>query len=262
MRPSSYHPWVLLTTTPDAMAAPRPLLLLTRPQASSEAFVSALPQQARDAVDILINPLLTIRVTGPLPDLEGVTGLIFTSANALDAYMALGGRALDVPAIAVGTATGRAARALGFRTEVAGGTADQVIGHVLDNGFKGPLLHLRGEIAIGDIAGRLSAAGVETSDAVLYTQGLEPFADATRAALSQDRLTLAPVFSPRTAQQLGSESMGFDQIRFAAISEAVAQALPADAAHRTRIAHRPDRDGMVDLVTDMIADATNLERRL
>lgn len=244
------------------MAAPRPLLLLTRPQASSEAFLSALPSQARDAVDILINPLLTIHVTGPLPDLEGVTGLIFTSANALDAYMALDGRVLDVPAIAVGTATGKAARALGFRTEIAGGTADQVIAHVLSHGFKGPLLHLRGEIAIGDIARQLTSAGVETSDAVLYTQRLKPFTDATRAALSQDRLTLAPVFSPRTAQQLGSESVGFDQIRFAAISAAVAQALPAYAAHRTRIAHRPDRDGMVDLVTEMIADAASLERRL
>jgi uroporphyrinogen-III synthase len=244
------------------MAAPRPLLLLTRPQASSEAFWKALPQQARDAVDYLINPLLSIHVTGPLPNVAGVAGLIFTSANALDAYMALGGSVLDVPAIAVGKGTANAARALGFKVDVAGGTADQLIDYVIDNGFRGPLLHMRGEIAIGDVARRLSSAGVETSEAVLYSQVLEPFSEATREALSQDRPTLAPVFSPRTARQLGRESVGLNHIRFAAISKAVASALPSDAARRTKIAQLPDRDEMVALVTEMIADAVSLERRL
>jgi uroporphyrinogen-III synthase len=262
MRLSSYHPWVLLTTTRDAMAAPRPLLLLTRPQASSEAFWAALPRQIRDHVDFLINPLMSIHFTGPLPEMRGVAGLIFTSANALDAYAALGGTALDIPAIAVGTGTGKALRAFGFKADIAGGTADQVVEHVLRHGYSGPLLHLRGENAIGDIAKRLTDAGVETSEAVLYTQELETFAQDTREALSQDRPILAPVFSPRTARQLGRESLGFDNIRFAAISQAVADALPADAAHRTKVSRRPDRDGMIELVREMVTDAVSLERRL
>ena len=244
------------------MAAPRPLLLLTRPQASSEAFWAALPKQVRDSVDFLINPLMSIHVTGPLPDMEGVAGLIFTSANALDAYVALGGTALDIPAIAVGTGTGKAVRALGFKTDVAGGSADQVVEHVLGHGYSAPLMHLRGENAIGDIARRLTAAGVETSEAVLYTQKLETFAETTREALSQDRPILAPVFSPRTARQLGRESLGFDHIRFAAMSQAIADALPEDAAQRTKISRRPDREGMIALVTEMVADAVSLERRL
>lgn len=243
------------------MGTHRPLLLLTRPKAASEAFWAALPQESRDAVDILINPLLSIHISGPLPDLSGVAGLIFTSANALDAYATLGGLALDVPAIAVGPSTGKVVRAFGFRTDVAGGTADQVVEHVLSEGYAGPLLHLRGENAIGEIAERLSAAGVETTEAVLYTQRLEPFTVATREALSQDRITIAPVFSPRTARQLGYESLGFDHIRFAAISHAVADALPEEAVRRTRISRRPDRDGMVELVRDMILDAASLERR-
>lgn len=244
------------------MGTHRPLLLLTRPKASSEAFWAALPQDCRDAVDILINPLLSIHVSGPLPDLSGVSGLIFTSANVLDAYAALGGTVLDIPAIAVGPSTGKAAREFGFRTDVAGGTADQVVDYVLSQGYAGPLMHLRGEAAIGDISQRLTAAGVETSEAVLYTQALEPFSMATREALSQDRPIIAPVFSPRTARQLVRESLRFETVCFAAISEAVADALPRDAARRTRIAQRPDRDGMVALVGDMIKDAASLERRL
>ena len=244
------------------MADQRPLLLLTRPQASSEAFWAALPEETRNSADFLINPLLSIHVSGPLPDLSGVTGLIFTSANALDAYATLGGPVLDIPAIAVGPATGAAIQAFGFRADVAGGTAEQVIEHVLKHGYAGPLLHLRGDNAIGDVAHRLSAAGVETREAVLYTQKLEPFSAATREALSQDRPIIAPVFSPRTARQLGRESKGIDCIRFAAISRAVADVLPEDAAQRTSISRRPDRDGMVDLVKEMITDTASLERRL
>jgi uroporphyrinogen-III synthase len=57
------------------MAALRPLLLLTRPQATSEAFWAALPEKTRAAVDFLINPLLSIQFTGPLPDLTWGTGV-------------------------------------------------------------------------------------------------------------------------------------------------------------------------------------------
>jgi uroporphyrinogen-III synthase len=244
------------------MAGSRPILLLTRPSVSSEAFWAALPQEARDAVELLINPLLSIRVTGPLPELKGVAGLIFTSANALDAYRALGGLPLPIPAIAVGTGTAKAVQAFGFEVHVSGGSADHVVEYVVEHGFQGPLLHLRGAVAIGRIAQRLSEAGVETSEAVLYEQDLKPFSSRTREALSQDRPTIAPVFSSRTAQQLVRESAGMDNIQFAAISQAVAEALPGGAAHKTRISRRPDRDGMAELVAEMITDAVSLERRL
>ncbi|MGJ8603791.1 MAG: uroporphyrinogen-III synthase [Marivita sp.] len=252
---------MLLTTTRDAMVLRRPLLLLTRPKPSSDAFWDALPEDVRAAVDFLINPLLSIKVTGPLPSLEGTAGLIFTSANGLDAYKVLGGPLLSVPVIAVGASTGEAARAFGFDTDVSGGTADQLVRHVLDRGYCGPLLHVRGENAIGDIAERLTEAGVATSDVVVYDQVLEPFARDTREALSQDRPVLAPVFSARTAQQLGRESAGLGDIRFAAISRAVAGALPLAAQNETRIAKTPDRGGMIELIVEMVTDATNLERR-
>jgi uroporphyrinogen-III synthase len=243
------------------MANARPLLLLTRPQRSSQAFRDALPAEVRDAVDILINPLMSIHVKGPMPDLRGAAGLIFTSANALDAYEALGGRVLDVPVIAVGASTGKAAKSFGFEPHIAGGTAEQLVRFVLDHGFSGPLVHLRGETAIGDIARRLTEAGVATSESVLYDQLLEVLTPDTREALSQDRPVIAPVFSPRTAAQLCRESEGLDNIAFAAISQAVAEALPTDAKDRIRIASQPSRDGMKELVTDMITNAVSLERR-
>jgi len=244
------------------MVDPRPLLLLTRPKASAEAFLDELPSETREAVDILINPLLSIRVTGPLPDFDGVTGLIFTSANALDAYEALGGRVLDLPVIVVGETTARAARAFGFEVDVAGGTSDHLVRHVLDRGYTGGLMHLRGEIAIGDVAARLTGSGVATSEAILYKQELERFSASTRAALLQDRAIIAPVFSPRTAEQLARESAGFGRITYAAISHTVADTLPPDTAEQTRVSDTPNREGMVTLVAEMVADAVALERQM
>ena len=253
---------MLLTTTRDRMAGQRPLLLLTRPGAASEAFAAALPEEVRKTVDFLINPLLSIHVTGPLPPLTGISGLIFTSANALDAYRSLDGYGLEVPAITVGEATADAARKCGFDVDIAGGTAEHLVRHIVERGYAGPLMHLRGEVAIGDVAQRLNDAGVKASEAVVYRQQLEPFAPSTREALSQDRPVLAPVFSARTAGQLGREARGLPHIRFAAISRSVADALPDEAAKRTRIASKPNRDGMVDLVVEMVAEAATLERRM
>lgn len=253
---------MLLTTTRDRMARQRPLLLLTRPGAASEAFAAALPEEVRKAVDFLINPLLSIHVTGPLPPLTGISGLIFTSANALDAYRSLDGPDLQVPAITVGEATANAARKCGFDVDIAGGTAEHLVRHIVDRGYAGPLMHLRGEVAIGDVAQRLNDAGVEASEAVVYRQQLEPFTPGTREAVSQDRPVVAPVFSARTAGQLGREAGGLTHIRFAAISRSVADALPNEAATRTQIAAKPNRDGMVDLVVEMVAEAAALERRM
>lgn len=242
------------------MVAPRPLLLLTRPEPASRAFVRDLSEITRASVDILINPLLSIHVTGPLPSLNGVTGLIFTSANALDAYRTLGGEQIDIPAITVGETTGMAARALGFAVDVAGGTAEHVVQHVLESRYRGPLLHLKGAQSIGNIAQRLTDAGVPTGEAVIYRQESEVFKGETKAALSQDRPTIAPVFSPRTARQLRAESEGMGTLQFAAISASVADALGPDAASRTRIAQMPSREAMVRLVADMVAKVVALER--
>lgn len=242
------------------MVAPRPLLLLTRPEHASLAFWNDLPEISRASVDLLINPLLSIHVTGPLPTITGVNRLIFTSANALDAYRKLGGKVTDIPVIAVGENTGAVAKEMGFDVDVAGGNADRLVQHILDVGYHGPLIHLKGEQSIGDVARRLTAAGVTTRETVLYEQRLEGFKGETMAALSQDRPTIAPVFSPRTARQLGNESGETGNMSFAAISNAVADALPPDAASRTWVSKEPTRDGMVALVADMIADAVTHTR--
>lgn len=238
------------------MGQDRPYLLLTRPQAACEAFWAALPPPCQGDVDVLINPLMSIDIRGVLPDFAVMRGVIFTSANALEAYAALGGTVLNIPAIAVGPTTGAAVRAFGFETDIAGGTADQVVSHIVEHGYTGPLVHLRGEHTIGEIAPRLCAAGVETTEAVLYSQKLETLSKQTRQALAENRPVIAPVFSPRSAARLKQELMECEAIRFAAISPAVAEALGPDLVQRSRVAQQPNRDSMIRMVCEMIKDAT------
>ena len=244
----------------DGMAVSRPLLLLTRPEPASEDFWRSLPVSVRSQVELLINPLLSIHVTGPLPSLDGVSGLIFTSSNGLNAYKDLGGPIAGLPVIAVGEGTAATAKALGFHVTMAGGTANRLVQHILDQNLPGPFVHMRGEVAIGDVAEQLTASGMPTTEAILYEQRLEGFSSATREALSQDRVVIAPVFSARTARQLSSESEGLGKIVFAAISPAVAQDLPQSRALQTIVAKTPNRAGMVELVAKLIADTVTLER--
>lgn len=244
----------------DVMPSTRPVLLLTRPRSGSEAFLNALPQDAQDHVECIISPLMEIEMTGTLPDIGAFDGVIFTSANGVEAFRKHGGRAKSQRAIAVGDQTAQAADALGFRTLTAGGNAERLIAFVKEQGLIGPLLHIRGQIAVGDIAKNLTDASVPTKEAVLYQQVLQPLNAEATAALSQDRQVIAPLFSPRTARHLVAESPDGARYDVAAISRAVADEVPEDVRRTCRIAEHPNRDAMLRLVTEMIAETAPLER--
>ena len=69
------------------MADPR-TLLLTRPRAQSQAFAEVLAARLPGRFRPVISPLLEI-VPLPAPlDLDGLQGLIFTSANGVEQFAA------------------------------------------------------------------------------------------------------------------------------------------------------------------------------
>jgi len=65
----------------------------------------------------LVDPLLEIRFLEPTVDLAGIAALAFTSANGVEAFARLSA-ARDLPVFAVGEATARAARSMGFAEPV------------------------------------------------------------------------------------------------------------------------------------------------
>lgn len=241
------------------MPVPTPILLMTRPAAASERFVAELAAQATVPFDTVIAPLIGVTVTGPLPDLAGITGLIFTSAHGVAAFRALGGQA-DRPCWAVGEATARAAHDAGFTVRSGGGSADALVATIQSARPEAPLLHLRGAHARGAVAARLSRAGIRTDEAVVYDQPALPLPDGVRAHLDGPVPLVVPLFSPRTAG-LFAELAPKAPLCVAAMSEAVAKPLlPLHIRHRT-IAARPDSAAMLTETAALLAKAAALVTR-
>jgi uroporphyrinogen-III synthase len=238
------------------MAHPPPALLMTRPRAASESFAAALA--ARGArFDAVVSPLFDIRFCDALPDMALLAGVIFTSANGVAAYRALGGRT-DLPAYAVGTATAQAARAAGLRTWSAEGDAATLVEGLRARGLRGPLLHLRGAHTRGEVAQRLTGYGIRTREAVVYDQLQRPLSEAAKALLNGDAPVVAPLFSPRTARLLADEA-GNAPLLVAAMSEAVAIAATSLHNCSVRVAARPDSAAMLDTVAGLLGEAAALD---
>ena len=138
------------------MDTPRPVLLMTRPRAASERFVSALPVEVADRVEVCIAPLMEIALSDAPITAADAQGVIFSSANGVQAARAAG---LEprLPAFCIGRATTAAATGAGWDARFAGEDADALVATLARTRPATPLLHLHGAHTRGDIAGRLTA---------------------------------------------------------------------------------------------------------
>ncbi len=119
----------------------------------------------------LLAPLSRIEPVEALADDPAkAAAFAVTSANAVRAFCAVS-TLRDRPLFAVGDATAAAARAAGFGEVLsAEGDVDALAGLIADRWRPrdGPVWHLRGEAAAGDLAGALSALGFAVQEAVVY----------------------------------------------------------------------------------------------
>jgi uroporphyrinogen-III synthase/predicted nucleic acid-binding Zn-ribbon protein len=231
-------------------------ILVTRPEPEAQRFAAQLKEHGLDAV---VAPLMSIeRDEAPLPPLDGVQALVFTSANAVRAYAAKAGR-IDLPVYAVGEATAAAARSAGYAKVVSAGSNAEGLAALLAGRIdpaKGPLFHPTGADQAGDLAGTLRARGFELRQAVLYrAAAATELPAAARAALENGDVAGVALFSPRsaeifvalaTAAGLGATLAALDAF---CLSRAVAAALEGKAAWRAiRVAARPNAEALIALI--------------
>lgn len=225
-------------------------LLLTRPAADSAPLARILAERG---IPTIITPLLDIQyLEAALPPLDPIAALLATSANGIRAFARLSKRR-DLPVMAVGDATARTARELGFGViHTAGGDVNSlaalVIARLSPEG--GTLLHMAGSQLAGDLKGLLEARGFSYVRVVLYeartAQDLPPHVvDGFRSG----SLSGVVLFSPRTARCFAqlADRHGLDLHRSTAfcLSAAVAEAVaPCDFAHRI-VASRPEQQSLV-----------------
>ncbi len=174
-------------------------LLLTRPRAASERLLRRLEAALGAPVQAILSPAMEIVATDPTPDLTGATALIVTSANGARLAGDLGGRGAYV----VGARTAEAVRAAGGEVLHQAPDSDALLDHLTAHPPQGALLWLRGRHARGDIAGRLSAAGIPATETVIYDQRALALSHEMRAALQGERRAILPLYSPRSAALVG-----------------------------------------------------------
>ncbi len=231
---------------------------MTRPRAASERFVAQLSARTRSRVQVIYSPILEIK---PLPvqvEAVGIQGLIFTSANAVNAAASLGVER-GLPAYCVGPATTGTARAAGWDARMAGATAEELVAYLLKHRPISPLLHLRGEHSRGNVAERLTESGLTVQEQVVYQQRVLPLTPEAAAAAIGDAPVIAPLFSPRTARQFADIWSGSAPLWLAAISQATADPLNSLTCARLKIAREPTPKKMRKAVKKLVKHAMRVE---
>ncbi len=230
-------------------------LLVTRPREDAEVLAVLLRKRGVEAV---IEPLISIRdVDGPGLDLAGVQALLVTSANGIRAFSRRQGDR-DIAVFAIGDASARAARGLGFEN-VTSATGDvealvATIKAALDPAG-GALVHVAGTHVAGDLAGTLGAAGFEIRREILY-EGLtaRELRPETQEALTAGGLDGVVLFSPRTAAvfvSLMSDAELLDAGRGLVaycLSQAVADKLKGFDWRDIVIALKPNQDALLEAI--------------
>lgn len=230
------------------LARPVPVIL-TRPAEQSARFAQMLAERFGDALQIITSPLMAPVFLSA--DLSGsaAQALILTSETGAKAAGGLPG--LPRQAWCVGDRTAEAARAAGFAAQSAGGDADALVATLLSARPTGPLLHLRGQDSRGDVAHRLTRAGLPTAEAVVYAQQEQPLTAPAAQLLRGPDPVLVPLFSPRSAK-LFAGTRPLAPVLVAAFSPAVAQALGDLVPAHLSIATRPDAAAMIDAIVPLI----------
>lgn len=235
-------------------------LLITRPAEDAEPLARRLRALGHTP---LIEPMLDmVWLDGPAPDLDGVQGLLFTSANGVRAF-ARRTNHRGLPAYAVGDATARAAREAGFDSvESAQGDVYALAALVtrLCRPEAGMFLHVAGATVAGDLSGLLAGKGFAVRRETMYeARPSTRLGDATAAGLAEGQIDAVLIFSPRTAVsfvRLVDEAGLIDQCRTVdvlCLSPAVAEAARTCNAEQVpwrsvQVAERPEQDSLLALL--------------
>jgi uroporphyrinogen-III synthase len=234
-------------------------ILNTRPLEDAAALDAALRARGHEVVAA---PLLQIH---QLPEarleLDGVQALVATSANgvrALAARISAATALHGLPLLAVGEASARSARELGFRdvSSAAGDVGDlaELVRRRLDPAA-GPLLQAAATVQAGDLAGLLETAGFELRRALLYeARQAEALPPAARQALAGGGLDAVVFFSPRSAGtfvklvQAADLAAAVGDLAAYCLSRAVAEAAGGLTWRRIWLAARPEQAALLELI--------------
>ncbi len=231
-------------------------LLVTRAAEDGKATAADLAARGHQAYCI---PLTAINFEQNVDlELGGVQALLITSANALRAFAALSSNR-ELRVLAVGAATAKTARTLGFHDVAFADGNASALGSLAARSCqtdRGPLIHLAGEHSANDLVEYLQEQGFDASRRVLYTAvAVAKIPDELKALLNR-RQTLDGVLlhSKRSAEilqtLLRNENLT-DACRTLAaycLSPAIANTVKSLPYKNILVAAQPNQHALLDLL--------------
>ncbi len=229
-------------------------VLVTRPKDDAASLMAELKARGIDAV---LAPLLKINFfDGSLLDLSGVQALLMSSTNGVRAFARRSGKRA-LPLLAVGDATARAAKDLGFGN-VASATGDvDDLARLATENFdpkNGTFLHPVGTNVAGDLARQLRKAGFNYRREELYeAETAERLPVVACEGLRNGDFDGVLIYSPRTGRTFKrlaeAERLGNDltSVRAYCLSKNVAAAVSGLAWASILTAERPEQVALLTL---------------
>ncbi|WP_298905500.1 uroporphyrinogen-III synthase [uncultured Aliiroseovarius sp.] len=214
-----------------------PILVLTRPTAAAQRFLTQVEAALGQEVPHVISPILQIQPVGEWPDLSEVE-VILTSEHAVR------GDLTGITAHCVGRRTAEAAAAQGAQVQTVAVNAEALLQKL--GAQPGNYVHLCGSHKAVDISARLTVAGLSCCDHQVYAQVAQPLTDTARAALEGEDPALLPLFSPRSARLVGEAiAKPARHLQVIGMSDAVAEEWRVVTGETAEIADAPTGDAMV-----------------
>jgi uroporphyrinogen-III synthase len=123
-----------------------------------------------------------------------------------------------------------------------------------------PLLHLRGEHSVGDVASRLTKGGLDCREQVIYRQSPLGLTDEANTVLASKALIILPIFSPRSARLLAEQCQNAKaRLVIGWMSDAVREAWTGPPPLTEAVGDSPNTEGLQRAVLGAIATAVRLE---
>ena len=241
-------------------------ILITRHQSAADRLAAELRTRGFDPVSA---PMLDIVDTGVPVDLSGVQAVLATSTNGMTA-LARQTEIRDVKLLAVGDATAKAARELGFSdVESARGDSGALsdLAILRCNSSVGRLLHVAGGHVAGTLPETLQQAGFAIDRVVLYeARTPETLAEETVRQIAAHEIAALLFYSPRTAETFVKlavkAGLADDCAAMVAVclSAAVAEAAATIGWRRVSIAATPDGAALLTAL-EAIREENGLDQR-
>lgn len=223
-------------------------LLITRPLDDAERLAEEV-RGLVPGISVILAPVLEIRPLPFEPPSEPVDLVLISSQHAITAVLSCE----NLPVVCVGAATARKAAAAGLTVQATYPTADDLV-HGL-TGRKGlRALHLHGRHTRGHVAERLTLAGLETQERMVYDQIARRWTADEQRRIFAERQLVVPLYSPRSAQILSENLVGYaGELTLVAISEACREAWSGPVPKTICVADHPDGETMKRVIASKLS---------